>query len=422
MNAAPEKDLGKFLGLDDATVSEQVLPIISSHKTPKALHAYLRDLIGSSPEAMSLTERFVHLHFPKEEESASRRDAKPIRLTPSTLKSALAEADQRAKPRHLEPTPEMKALDAELTMLSTEPSSENAFSYAPTQRYMCLCQGQQHELAKWAPLCVACGLVLCNALRPVPIAPTSICPSCQTSPIVSTKDRMRLLSEMAGLREHLAQEQAEQESRRHAEWTAQRLSGQLPEQAFPALNERPSSLARPTPTMQGKVPRSRTLHLDLKTHKVTVSKSRPKSSASASETSSTHTSKRNEGHSEDMPSTAEDGSPLIYNFDDDGFRFRFGNALSHQAIKSFGRHWSDVPASSITCTYMPSNTRDMPLPTFETEELTEVPELDSLLQRRPPGSASDSRHRNRQSATAEALSRSQGRKTGKPGRRRRPGK
>ena len=189
MNAAPEKDLGKFLGLDDATVSEQVLPIISSHKTPKALHAYLRDLIGSSPEAMSLTERFVHLHFPKEEESASRRDAKPIRLTPTTLKSALAEADQRAKPRHLEPTPEMKALDAELTMLSTEPSSENAFSYAPTQRYMCLCQGQQHELAKWAPLCVACGLVLCNALRPVPIAPTSICPSCQTSPIVSTKDR-----------------------------------------------------------------------------------------------------------------------------------------------------------------------------------------------------------------------------------------
>lgn len=233
---------------------------------------------------------------------------------------------------------------------------------------------------------------------------------------------MRLMSEMAGLREHLAQEQAEQESRRHAEWTAQRLSGQFPEQAFPALNERPSSLARPTPTMQGKVPRSRTLHLDLKTHKVTVSKSRPKSSASASETSNTHTSKRNEGHSEDMPSTAEDGSPLIYNFDDDGFRFRFGNALSHQAIKSFGRHWSDVPASSITCTYMPSNTRDMPLPTFETEELTEVPELDSLLQRRPPGSASDSRHRNRQSATAEALSRSQGRKTGKPGRRRRPGK
>ena len=63
MNAAPEKDLGKFLGLDDATVSEQVLPIISSHKTPKALHAYLRDLIGSSPEAMSLTERFVPVSY-----------------------------------------------------------------------------------------------------------------------------------------------------------------------------------------------------------------------------------------------------------------------------------------------------------------------------------------------------------------------
>ena len=187
MSLSPEHALGDMLGLDFTTVSEQIMPYLSSHKSPKALRAYLHELIGTSSQAHAITDALVASRFPPSPVPRKDDTKKPIRITPASVKSALAEAEERAQPRTLEPTPEIKALDAAFSMLSTEPSSPAASVHAPQKRCMCLCQGRTHPLAEWAPLCFACGLVLCSAIRPVPVSPYSTCPSCQTSPIVPTK-------------------------------------------------------------------------------------------------------------------------------------------------------------------------------------------------------------------------------------------
>lgn len=411
--AAPAQTLAKLLGLDEATVTEQIFPYLSSHKSPKALRTYLQELIGTTPEALALTDDLVLAQFPHENAAAKKRESrKPVRLTPSTVKNTLAEAEEHAKPRILEPTPEMKALDTAFSMLSTEPSSPAAAAYAPKQRRVCLCQGRQHGLAQWAPLCMACGLVLCSALRPVPASPYSACPSCQASPIVPSHARTRILGEMVSLREQLAQEQAEEEARRQAERMALRRHGNVLEQAFPSLNGERASHPEPAQPKS----KARTLHLDMKTHKVTVSK-RTNPAASASNVKK---GKENEiGTTSDMPTVAEDGSVLVHDLDDDMFRHRFVPSQPSKPLQAYS-HWHDIP-TVFTCTYIPASKREPALGAFESHELTEVPDLEALVQRKPPGSAADTRTRNRQNATAAAMSRSQGRKTGKPGRRKRPG-
>ena len=404
MSASPEHALGDMLGLDSTTVSEQIMPYLSSYKSPKALRTYLHELIGTSMQANAITDALVASRFPQNTMPRKEDTKKPIRLTPASVKSALAEAEERAQTRALEPTPEIKALDTAFSMLSTEPSSPAASVYAPKKRYMCLCQGRAHALAEWVPLCFACGLILCSAIRPVPVSPYSACPSCQTSPIVSSKNRTRLLSDMVNLREELSQEQADQEAQRQAERNALRASGRTPEQAFPTLQGTPA----PPPTAQPKQ-RSRTLHLDMKTHKVTVSKSRSRPVVPT---------KSKQDSDDGVPTVAEDGSLLVHDVDDDMFRSRM-SSTAPSVLPAYQR-WQDIP-TSVTCVYVPASSRDARLEAFESHELTQVPDLDVLLQRRPPGSAASTQRRNRKNATDAAISRSQGRKTGKPGRRRRPG-
>lgn len=404
MSLSPEQALGDMLGLDFTTVSEQVMPYLSSHKSPKALRAYLHELIGTSSQANAITDGLVASHFPQSTALRKEDTKKPIRVTPASVKSALEEAEERAQPRTLEPTPEIKALDAAFSMLSTEPSSPAASAYAPRKRCMCLCQGRTHALAEWAPLCFACGLVLCSAIRPVPVSPYSTCPSCQTSPIVPTKHRTRLLNDMVHLREELSQEQAYQEAQRQAERNALRASGRTPEQAFPTLQGMPA----PPPSVPPKQ-RSRTLHLDMKTHKVTVSKPRSRPAA---------LTKPKQDSDDGMQTLAEDGSLLVHDVNDDMFRSRM-SSITLKVSPSHER-WQDIP-TSVTCVYIPASQRDERLKAFESHELTQVPDLDILLQRKPPGSAASLQKQNRKNATDAAISRSQGRKTGKPGRRRRPG-
>lgn len=404
MSVSPEHALGDMLGLDYITISEQIIPYLSSHKSPKALRTYLHELIGTSTQANTVTDALVASRFPQSTVPRKEDTKKPVRLTPASVKCALAEAEERAQPRTLEPTPEIKALDTAFSMLSTEPSSPVASAYAPKTRYMCLCQGRMHALAEWVPLCFACGLVLCSAIRPVPVSPYSACPSCQTSPIVPSKNRTRLLNDMVHLRDELSQEQAEQEAQRQAERNAMRASGRTPEQAFPTLQGSPA----PPPTAQPKQ-RSRTLHLDMKTHKVTVSK--PKSRPTAP-------TKPKQDSDDGMPTLAEDGSLLVHDVDDDLFRSRM-SSTTPPVLSTYPR-WQDIP-TSVTCVYIPASSRDARLEAFESHELTQVPDLDILLQRKAPGSAASTQKRNRKNATDAAISRSQGRKTGKPGRRRRPG-
>ncbi|MEL0642666.1 hypothetical protein V6260_19105, partial [Pseudoalteromonas aliena] len=64
----------------------------------------------------------------------------------------------------------------------------------------------------------------------------------------------------------------------------------------------------------------------------------------------------------------------------------------------------------MTCVYIPASQRDERLKAFESHQLTQVPDHDILLQRKPPGSAESLQKQNRKNATDAAISRSQGRK------------
>ena len=155
--------------------------------------------------------------------------------------------------------------------------------------------------------------------------------------------------------------------------------------------------------------RSRTLHLDMKTHKVTVSKPRSRPAA---------ITKPKQDSDDAVQTLAEDGSLLVHDVDDDMFRSRMSSITSK--VSPSHERWQDIP-TPVTCVYVPASHRDKRLKAFESHELTQVPDLDILLQRKPPGSAASQQKQNRKNATDAAISRSQGRKTGKPGRRRRPG-
>ncbi|CCU98952.1 unnamed protein product [Malassezia sympodialis ATCC 42132] len=407
--ASPEQALGALLGLDEATVSDQIVPYLRTHKTPKALRLYMQDLIGTSPEAKALADRWVAVRFPAREPPRPR-DTKGVRLTPATVTAALAESEERAQPRTLEPTADMKALDAAFAMLSTEPCSTAAASYKPARQRLCLCQGQRHGLAKWAPLCVACGLILCAALRPVPVSPWSVCPSCQQSPVVPAQTRTHMLSDMVDMRERLEREQYEEAAQRHAEWMAQHASGQLPQQAFPSLHGAPASAparaAAPAPS------RARVLHLDMKTHKVTMARAKPSKAGSASSTPPSDA-----GAPSEWATTAEDGSPLLHDWDDDLFRQAFGREA---APPKQGSRWADVPCeTSLRGVYVPKERRGPLRKAVESESLTEVPDLADLLRRTPPGShAAQARRNDRTQAAAAAVARSHGRKSGKAAPRR----
>lgn len=404
--ASPEQALAAHLGLDEATVHGQIVPYLRSHKTPKALRMYMQDLIGTSPEAKALADQWVALRFPAQETPRSR-DTKAVRLTPATVTAALAESEERAQTPTLEPTADMKALDAAFAMLSTEPRSAAAASYKPTRRCVCLCQGQQHGLAKWAPICVACGLILCAALRPVPVSPWSVCPSCQQSPVVPAHTRTQMLGDMVNMRERLEREQYEVAAQRHAEWMAQRASGQLPQQAFPSLHGAPAPAPASAPPA-----RARVLHLDMKTHKVTMARAKPSKAAGATAKAPSDT-----GAQSGWATTAEDGSPLVHDWDDDLFRHAFGRDV---APPKLGTQWADVPCGApLRVVYVPKERREPLRQAIESESLTEVPDLADLVRRKPPGSqTSHARRNDRSQGAAAAVARSQGRKSGKAGLRR----
>ncbi|WFD01673.1 hypothetical protein MOBT1_000349 [Malassezia obtusa] len=420
-----EEELGALLGLDHETVKEQVVPYLATHSTPKALRLYLQDLIGTSAAAKALTEKYVADRFPSHPapsasssgaenarpsappqrpettpaESTRKAPAKPVRLTPNNVAAALA-ASETAAPRALPPTQEMLALDKAFSMLSVEPSSAEAAVYAPPTRRLCLCQGARHALAEYVPMCISCGLILCDALRPIPISPHSACPSCGASPIAPSHTRSQLLAQLVEKREQLEKEQQEKEAERKAELARNRHA----DTPFPTL----SGTNTHAPPAASK--RSRVLHLDMKTHKVTVSRTKEKAA------------KANKEKPEALPTpessvqtTAEDGSALVHDPQDDGFRERYMSSCSIS-----DRHATQSWAALLPTVfhYVPPEKRPEPLEPVCSEVYTEVPDLATLIQSKPPGSSADVQRRNKKAVVASGVARAQGRKTGKASKKR----
>lgn len=404
---------------DDDTLQGQVLPHLATHRHPKELRAYLVELLGTADDAKALTEQLVTQYFPSHTERAPARSAKPVRVTPSTVAAALAEADTQAAPRELPPTSEMKALDRAFALLSTD-SAAALPPAAPEVPRLCLCQGQQHELARWVQQCTACGLLLCAALRPAPVSPQAACPSCKRSPIVGPSQRAQVLGHMLSVRERLAREQQERAAQRQQEMAQAYMAGPAAP-AFPTLHHDMTPESK-TPAARG----HRVLRLDPKTHKVTIPA--PKKAAKQGgpqradapalrDHGKADTGAAQASKSAVLETRAEDGSALVHDYDDDEFRAHHGPEKTAQRAGRPDGAWSDLAASlPWTPTYIPPAQREPLIAPTVSEVLTEVPELDVLLERKPPGSAASARHGARQKATAQAVARSQGRK-GKAPRR-----
>ena len=111
--------------------------------------------------------------------------------------------------------------------------------------------------------------------------------------------------------------------------------------AFPTLGGAPAPA--PAPPKQ----RSRVLHLDMKTHQVSVS--RPKAKPRATEMSATA---RPAQDPTALLATAEDGSQLVHDYDDDGFRSRFGRSTApkHELTLSWGAMAALQPHSCLLYT------------------------------------------------------------------------
>ncbi|WFC99345.1 hypothetical protein MYAM1_002089 [Malassezia yamatoensis] len=425
-----EKELGSLLGLDEQTVAEQVVPYLATHQTPQALRLYLRDLVGTSPEANTITEKFVQSRFPEQKTASSsstlasprtfesqdnvstlasshtktqsdsprKSHAKPVKLNPRNVTAALA-ATEMNTPRNLPPTKEMKELDLAFSMLSVDPSSSDATVFAPSVSRVCLCQGSQHALAEYLRLCISCGLILCAALRPVPVSPYSQCPSCQASPIVSPQIKTQIIAQLVRQREQLALGQQQREIERRAELQNNRYA----ETPFPTLQ---GSTADVSTKSTEKKP-NRVLHLDMKTHKVTVTRAKNKSAPSASKINhiSTHSDQ-----TDGAITTAEDGTQLIHDDQDDGFR---KHHLHSQTIHDRHPTESWAALSLHPLHYIEKSDRPPMREPISSEKITAVPDLATLMQKQPPGSSAELQRRNRNAKIASGVARAQKRRSGK---------
>ena len=217
--------------------------------------------------------------------------------------------------------------------------------------------------------------------------------------------RTRLLAELTETRERLT---AEQEAAYEQERMERRLAAERGGSAlFPALGQ---SAQSSTSAPAREEPKARVLRLDMKSHKVTA----PKTNTSAPTPPKAATGA---GGPAELLTSAEDPSSLVQDYDDDGFRERH----TDDAIpsRSAPLPWSALhdPAGEKP-EYIPADARPEAVQPAVSEVITEVPELELLLQARPPGSDADSQRRQRNHAIAAGTARSQARKTGKPGKRR----
>ncbi|WFD29076.1 hypothetical protein MSPP1_000081 [Malassezia sp. CBS 17886] len=371
------------------------------------------DLTGTSHVAKALIDAYVRERFPASANTSAsaghqrpstpvtprtpehprspappRRDARPIRVTPGNVTEALARASQGA-PLALPPTAEMRHLDDVMAILGTEPASGPP---SPAARRVCLCQA-------YAPLCMACGLVLCAALQPAPISPQSSCASCGASPILSPMARMRLLAELAEARDRLAHEQLEEEEQRQQTTVYAQRHAHNSAAAFPVLGTPVESAPQ-----AANGPRNRVLRLDMKTHKVTATRRKEKSAgASPRETPEV--------------ALADDGSSLVLDDADDGFRARtHADGMEPPSDGAPGTWEALLAHEPHHVAYVAEDERPCALAPLESETPTDAPDVDMLLQKNPVGSSAETQRRNRNAAATAAVARSHGRKSGKAGR------
>ncbi|WFD35454.1 hypothetical protein MCUN1_002308 [Malassezia cuniculi] len=244
-------------------------------------------------------------------------------------------------------------------------SLEGTFGFGGRVRISEKPQGKPR--AEKALLLPSCGLVLCTAIRPEPIAPGATCPSCSKH-IMGRAARTQLRVALAAERARLAAEQMEAYERGEAQLSV----------AAPA--------SAPATPAQNAAPTRRVLRIDGKTRKVTAS---VRSAAPQDAVVVPH---------------AHDGIRVVTDYEDDSY--------------ASGRERSDSRDLLTIFPYIEPQFRPQLSLAVESETNSEIPDLDLLLLSKPVGSAADTELRQRNRAVAAATARSRGRKSGKSGRAR----
>ncbi|PWN28719.1 hypothetical protein BDZ90DRAFT_129024 [Jaminaea rosea] len=244
------RQIASFTGLDNETVSTQLVPYLNTLSDAQAVRHHLGDLIGPGTAQASFTQRYVEARWPpaktitpreaptgasvkadtkqatKPFNSAASPQAGPSspRPPPSAPPTA-APPPSSTSPFDLVPNDAIKKLDSDLATLTGD---------APitTRPRACFCRSLRHSPSHRIPICTSCGLIQCSLNSPPPLHPGATCPSCHTLLLGDEGKRAALVAELSD--ERVKAQQAEQ--RRVDQLRAQRAARDKAKQAGQAVD------------------------------------------------------------------------------------------------------------------------------------------------------------------------------------------
>ncbi|GAB00062.1 uncharacterized protein L969DRAFT_20307 [Mixia osmundae IAM 14324] len=248
-------ELSVLTGLDQATVRSQLVPYISTIGTRGELLDYLDGLLGPGQQQRELAVRLAAVRFSTaslntapssgtpsgliwdDDENVDRHGRGNLRFVPRQSGAAprpaagSSQTQARKAPRRDRARPsDARAEDGlsepaklELAKLRRELSIVSGTSASHTGR-RCFCQGRQHALSPYVPICPGCALIVCHANSPL-----ASCPSCQYGQLASLDvleaSKASLALQVSGLLESERLKRAQEEQQRLAEAAVIRFPG-----------------------------------------------------------------------------------------------------------------------------------------------------------------------------------------------------